>query len=780
MNNTGIISILGVAAMAAVSCVETRTSTCASGWRCPSGQLCVEQMSGPVCAIEGDVLACAGKGEAQPCIHPDGTDLARCREGVCTPIGCGNGHIEMNEVCDDGNREDADGCSHDCLVQCGDGMVQSNEACDPRAAPRTSCLDHGFDMGMITCYESCQSENTEQCSYLDWEPMALPVDWHLARVWVLSAEEAFATGTRGVIPDTDEAALCSSCGGIFRYDGTSWALEKGDTRLLVDLWANDAEDIYAVGLHGGIWHYDGDTWTSMAVDPAYHLVAIWGTGPQDIYAVGSHVPNIFRLEAGRFAVLHYDGRTWTPMDLSQAPDRPHWNWRGLYSVWSSGPGDVFAVGSHGVILRYDGNPEGVWKPMDLPPTSDGLREERKIFDVWGMHANDVFAVGQGGLILHHDGEGWTRMSPPIAHNLGGIWGNERGQIFAVGEEGTLLGYDPLVEDGWLMLESHTSSDLTGIHGDSAGNILAVGIRGAALQRRQTGWMAMDVQGNQRLVHRIWGLSLDCLHAVDEGGRIWHYDGNADWRWSPSYVPATNIPLLDIHGLGCDRDVFAVGSAGSILRLVDGAWIPMQVPGSYTMSGVWAAAPDDVFAVSREGAILHYDGNEEARWALMRSGVESVLRSVWGASAQEVFASGTDGKILRYDGNLQESWQRMDDTTNWMFYDVWGSGPNDVFAVGEAMTILRYDGTAWRRMPGIDLLGALHAVWGRSAGDVFAAGNAGDLLHYDGVQWSEIRSPTAFSIETIWGTPGGEHLLIADEAGHIFRMMRPTTTTQAAD
>jgi cysteine-rich repeat protein len=47
---------------------------------------------------------------------------------MCTIPGvCGNHIVDLDEVCDDGNRLDGDGCSHDCL-SCGDG-----EACRSRA-----------------------------------------------------------------------------------------------------------------------------------------------------------------------------------------------------------------------------------------------------------------------------------------------------------------------------------------------------------------------------------------------------------------------------------------------------------------------------------------------------------------------------------------------------------------------------------------------------------------------------------------------------------------------
>ncbi len=58
---------------------------------------------------------------------------------------CGNGRLDPAEACDDGNREDGDGCRHDCVIEpafscfgepsvcetgCGDGLVAGQEQCD--------------------------------------------------------------------------------------------------------------------------------------------------------------------------------------------------------------------------------------------------------------------------------------------------------------------------------------------------------------------------------------------------------------------------------------------------------------------------------------------------------------------------------------------------------------------------------------------------------------------------------------------------------------------------
>ncbi|HWU88230.1 MAG TPA: DUF4215 domain-containing protein [Kofleriaceae bacterium] len=47
---------------------------------------------------------------------------------------CGDGQIDGNEECDDGNTTTGDGCSSDCKVEhvccCGDGVVNPGEDCD--------------------------------------------------------------------------------------------------------------------------------------------------------------------------------------------------------------------------------------------------------------------------------------------------------------------------------------------------------------------------------------------------------------------------------------------------------------------------------------------------------------------------------------------------------------------------------------------------------------------------------------------------------------------------
>ena len=69
---------------------------------------------------------------------------------MCVEL-CGNSVISVSEQCEDGNTDDHDGCSSDCMIEdgwtyehtssdgvdhtlftpiCGDGMVVSTDVCD--------------------------------------------------------------------------------------------------------------------------------------------------------------------------------------------------------------------------------------------------------------------------------------------------------------------------------------------------------------------------------------------------------------------------------------------------------------------------------------------------------------------------------------------------------------------------------------------------------------------------------------------------------------------------
>lgn len=80
---------------------------------------------------------------------------------TCTVEICGNGVIDTGEACDDGNTDNNDGCSSSCTTElCGDGMVQGTEQCDDgNTMPGDGCSE-------ICGLEECGNlilEGSEEC-----------------------------------------------------------------------------------------------------------------------------------------------------------------------------------------------------------------------------------------------------------------------------------------------------------------------------------------------------------------------------------------------------------------------------------------------------------------------------------------------------------------------------------------------------------------------------------------------------------------------------------------
>ena len=70
---------------------------------------------------------------------------------------CGDGEVNGNEECDDGNSTDADGCRNNCLAAfCGDGLVRV----DLEAGAEGDCLFHSIAAGL----EEMMQEETLQGS----------------------------------------------------------------------------------------------------------------------------------------------------------------------------------------------------------------------------------------------------------------------------------------------------------------------------------------------------------------------------------------------------------------------------------------------------------------------------------------------------------------------------------------------------------------------------------------------------------------------------------------
>lgn len=142
--------LVGIALLA--SCVEPGHVDCNDGRLCPAGFTC----SPLGCVAPDQLTSCEGKADDEVCDVAIGQ--GRCQSGTCIVAICGNGVIELPEVCDDGNQLGTDGCNGTCSSDesCGNGLVELEEECDCGAdVPSDQASCEGTVNGGTRCTTSC-------------------------------------------------------------------------------------------------------------------------------------------------------------------------------------------------------------------------------------------------------------------------------------------------------------------------------------------------------------------------------------------------------------------------------------------------------------------------------------------------------------------------------------------------------------------------------------------------------------------------------------------------
>lgn len=170
----------------------------------------------------------------------------------------------------------------------------------------------------------------------------------------------------------------------------------------------------------------------------------------------------------------------------------------------------------------------------------------------------------------------------------------------------------------------------------------------------------------------------------------------------------------------------------------------RLPPSFTTYSMWAAAPNNVFAVGPAGTAARWNGT---RW--VRISVD-LLRDIWsvtGIAGGPTVAVGDGGATFRFDGI---SFRQSPFATSENLRGVWAASPDTFLVVGEAGTLLMGDGVAWSLQPS-PVNRSMLAIWGTSMRDVFVVGPAGNIVHFDAVAWTEQASGTTETLSSVSGS-----------------------------
>jgi hypothetical protein len=465
----------------------------------------------------------------------------------------------------------------------------------------------------------------------------------------------------------------------------------------------------------------------------------------------------------------------------------------LHRVWGDADDDVFAVGTNGTVLRYDGT---TWQPQTSGTAATFL-------SVWGTSGTDIWAVGDK-VLAHYDGSSWdTNFTPPVTGctTTYDVWGSSSNSYIGGACSNAYISWNGSL---WAAMSSNGGSggNRSGINGCAANDVWATDdLLGWAYHYNGTSWSQLYTNTPWIARYGVACLATGDVLFVGTTGDVLHYNGT---RYLPERSGTTST-LRAVANAGT-FGAMAVGDSGVILRRVGGVWQPVPSGTSLNLGGVWVSATGKAWIVGDQQFTLLVDLAADCPMNGTAGGVETGANcgaycgpcptgqgcKVGSDCASLVCSGGTCAAPTCTDGVQNGNETDVDcgggtcppcavgkmclqnsdcggtaACVNYVctepdLYRVWGTSDSQIFAVGTAGTILEYDGTRWSKVSsgtGMDF----HSVFGVSNVDAWAVG-AGVIAHFNGTTWdSTFPDPMSYSLNDVWGSGLDAYQAVGDDA-----------------
>jgi hypothetical protein len=295
---------------------------------------------------------------------------------------------------------------------------------------------------------------------------------------------------------------------------------------------------------------DVSFWTMQYQDPSVQLEAIWSSD-NTVYAVGS--------KNSKCLVLHSAGSG----DWQEETNGVSTIGGGLFTVWGSGPTDIYAGGFSDTLLHSTGN--GVWTPQTIGNLGP--------FDLWGSGPNDIYFAhaASAGNVYHSTGNGtWSPlMIGTGSSTISTVWGTSASNVYFAGGTGTSFG-TPYV-----------------VHGP-----------GSPSTETMPTFSDMTLHN----IYKLWGSSANDIYGVGNGYAIYHTTGNGTWTLQTGPTTGGGV-FEDISGDGPNA-IFATSQTGGVYHSTgNGTWTKTNgAPSSPT--GIFVKSSVNVYVITRT-AIWNY-------------------------------------------------------------------------------------------------------------------------------------------------------------------------------
>ncbi len=530
-------------------------------------------------------------------------------------------------------------------------------------------------------------------------PVALPAGLparSFTAVWGRSANEVYISGKNGTLLRWDGSALSlvptrstaqlqavtgsgseilvagfSDSAGqavVLRQDAQLGAFieDKSLPAGVPHLWGARAFDdqVVLVGDQGTVLRRIGGVWRHVDAPTPHNLKAIWGHSSDDFWVVDD-AGTVHHAHNGQWTEVALPGEKWTGVSglgeevwissasgslwrvLPGGPVQQLYRAPGsvLTSVFAAGPRRVFAVGSGGSILRYNGT--------QVDQLAGGFSPSLRALHV--INPDDIWAVGDLGALWHYQAGGWQAQPSAFLNDYQGVWASGKNDLWIVGSRalilhsdnmGVLHPVDIISAEGLELLDPDGKDSLFSVYGTGPGEVWAVGNNGLILHLTAGVWNVLRksvvTNGTTHLVTWNSGWSSGGLvwmtGSTDEGiATILHVKENS------AVVFPAGWQLRSVRGQG--NRLYAVGQANGKGLILSGdgtagGWRVDRQDLPQPLTHVESAG--DFYATGEGGLILHLKGGE---WQEEASGASNALFDLRRDSTGKRWAVGEFGAIL---------------------------------------------------------------------------------------------------------------------------------------
>lgn len=221
----------------------------------------------------------------------------------------------------------------------------------------------------------------------------------------------------------------------------------------------------------------------------------------------------------------------------------------------------------------------------------------------------------------------------------------------------------------------------------------------------------------------------------------------EWDDELQLTPDRNV--VDIDG-DPSKQLYAVGNG--VYRRDKTTWREISFSGRPRALSAVSVVGDELWAVGRSGAAVHYDGKI---WDVERAEVDGrsddlVSVQAWPA---EVWATAQKGEIWRRRNKAWEAWKPAE-LSALALGAIWGPSPARAFIAANT-SIATWDGNVWS-VAAVPASGRVRALHGTAADDVWAVGEIAEgarktalALHFDGKEWKRTALAAEQPLSTVY-------------------------------